>query len=230
MTTLAIIQARMGSTRYPGKVLAPIGESTVLAMVLRACERAGVEAVVAVPPADRSGPLVAYVESLSYRWYAPMADAADVLGRFLGVLEHHQAVDEIVRVTSDCPLVDHRTIIELIAKRREHRVPYIWRMNDPDGNDCEVFSAEFLRRIAHPKTPAAERQHVCAFMRQQRYGARYDPSGQSLSDVHYSVDTIATLATCARLLEHCGEGASWQDYVRAYRGIQAGRPTDVSLV
>jgi spore coat polysaccharide biosynthesis protein SpsF (cytidylyltransferase family) len=215
VSPLIVIQARMGSTRFPGKVLAPLCGKTVILRVWEACQRAELPTIVAMSRADLQGPLEAYLTYRGIPHYAPRVDEDDVLGRFVAVSELYLC-NVMVRVTADCPLVDHRTIRELVDLQRDTKRPYVACANDPDGNDVEVFSHAFLRE-AHAATPEAFRQHVVGHHWSMTNRAPIQFSGQNLSGIKYSVDTPYDLWVCDGLLHTCGEGAPWQRYVEALK-------------
>ena len=109
MTTLGIIQARMGSTRLPGKVLRKLAGRTVLDRVVRAARNSGVldDLVVATTTDPIDDAVEAECAAIGVACYRGPVD--DVLTRFLGVLERHES-DTIMRFTADCPLLDSRLV------------------------------------------------------------------------------------------------------------------------
>lgn len=150
MNTVVIIQARMGSTRLPGKVAMMLGGLTVLERVVAAAiQIEGVDDVT-----------VAWPES------APEVREDDVLGRYAVVARAMEA-DVIVRLTADCPFFDPQ-VGSLIL--REYRgaadapakyVSNVWpRRTWPDGMDIEVFSRAALEQAHRQETDPRAREHV----------------------------------------------------------------------
>lgn len=219
MKPLIIIQARTGSKRFPGKVLAPLAGKPVIRRVIDACNRTGYPTVVTIPISDAGGPLPAYLAMCGTRWHTSEVAEDDVLGRYLAVVREYPMLNTIVRITADCPLIDHRTILEMVrlqASMEDNR--YLGRANRPDGNDVEVFTADFLRE-ADAKTPADRREHVVHWLatRVPVTDAVFWHTEENYDDVKYSVDTPNDLDVCTSLLGLVGESAPWQQYVQAFR-------------
>lgn len=215
---LLIVQARMGSHRFPGKVLAPLNGKPVIWHVVQACRRTVVpfgwtgRTVVAIPKvADEHDPLAAYLRAASIEFMAVPGED-DVLGRYATVAAAHPEYDPIVRITADCPLVDHGTIVTLVREQQDSGCPYVARTMDPDGNDVEVFSRALLTEA---DAVSVDREHVTTWMR-TRPGIRIMPTGRDLSRVKYSLDTVEDLRRCESLLNLRGEGAHWESYVDTY--------------
>lgn len=222
MKPLIIVQARTGSTRFPCKVLAPLRGKPVIKHVLDACHRTNLPTIVTIPISDAGGPLPAYLASLGQRWHMAAVAEDDVLGRFAAVLREYPMLSRIVRITADCPLVDHRSILEMIALQGAMEGNrYLGRANRPDGNDVEVFTADFLRE-ADAKTPIERREHVVHWLatRVSSNDATFWASEDTYEDVKYSVDVPADLQRCEELLDIAGETAPWLSYVNALRPIK----------
>lgn len=221
MVVAIIIQARMNSARFPGKVLAPLCGIPVLQRVIDAGFRTTYETYTSIPDADDHSPLGAYLMGeCRARLMGPCGlDENDVLGRF-----YHSAVslgkpDTIVRLTGDCPLVDHRTIIEMVERFQSRRIPYIGRANDPDGNDVEVFSFSVLEQAQRCNSlEKGDREHVTSWIRRLP-NAVLMTAPQDTTGIKYSIDTVDDLRVCEALLNECGAGATWQDYCAAYRRL-----------
>ncbi|MEO5335312.1 MAG: glycosyltransferase family protein [Magnetospirillum sp. WYHS-4] len=167
MTTAAIVQARLGSTRLPGKVLLDLGGVTVLARVLERCRAVpGVDRVVcAVPDNAADDPVAAEAE----RCGVPVCRGSetDVLDRYRKAAEMAGA-DVILRVTSDCPLIDPEVCGQVLALRAAtdaayacNNMPATW----PHGLDCEAFPRAWLEGAAREAVKPSEREHVGPFIR-----------------------------------------------------------------
>ena len=209
----------MGSTRFPAKVLAPIYGKPVIRRVIEACERTGIDYVLALPISDANSPLHAYARWQGWNVTLPLGHENDVLARFAMVVRENPYLTTIIRITADCPLVDHRTILELVGTHADTKgCRYLARANRPDGNDVEVFTVDFLNE-ALAKTPDYDRQHVCRWLSQNTTttDAIYQEPETPCRDLKYSIDTIADLNQCERLIRTVGEAAPWQEYVKAIR-------------
>jgi spore coat polysaccharide biosynthesis protein SpsF (cytidylyltransferase family) len=167
VTTAVIVQARMGSTRLPGKVLMRLGGATVLSHVLRRCAAVrGVDAVCCATTEVAEDDLVAReAESVGAHVFRGSAD--DVLARYDGAARA-LGCDTVLRVTADCPLIDPEICAAVLALRHDrsadfacNNMPPSW----PHGLDCEVFTAALLREAAAEATDPYEREHVTPWMR-----------------------------------------------------------------
>lgn len=171
MTVAVIVQARFGSSRLPGKVLLPLGgahgaASTVLAEVLRRCRAIpGVDVVCCAVP---HGPLDDAVAELASAAGAQVSrgSEADVLDRYWQAARQVGA-DLVMRVTSDCPLIDPGLCGQVI-RLVEPGVDYASNNMPPGfphGLDCEAFTARALGEAAATATESADREHVTPWLR-----------------------------------------------------------------
>src|SRR5205809_123820 len=150
MTTAVVVQARMGSSRLPGKVLLELAGKPVLAHVLSRCRdiRSADAIVCAMPDDPSSRPL----ESLALECGVDVFHGPenDVLGRHLGAAASVCA-DVVMRITSDCPLIDPDICDEVVRLRRHDNVDYASNnlpRSFPHGLDCEVFTFAALEQAA----------------------------------------------------------------------------------
>ncbi len=169
MKTVAIIQARMGSTRLPGKVLRPLAGDTVLGHVVRRVRQAkrldGVCIATTESAADE--PIVAESSRLGVSCWR--GSEQDVLARYFGAAQASEA-DVIVRVTSDCPLFDGAVLDEMLAAFSA--TPGLDYMSNvqarrfPRGLDAEIFTFAALERVHREATRQHEREHVTPYFYQ----------------------------------------------------------------
>ncbi|GAB2176703.1 UDP-2,4-diacetamido-2,4,6-trideoxy-beta-L-altropyranose hydrolase [Dongia sp. agr-C8] len=165
--TVAIIQARFGSTRLPGKVLKPLGKGVVLDHAIRRCRAIpSVDAVViATTERKEDGAIVAAAEragALVHR-----GSAEDVLSRYAGAAKLAEA-DVVLRVTSDCPLIDPGICDRVVRLRDEAGADYAANNMPrlyPHGLDCEVFTRAALERADATATAPYDREHVTPWLR-----------------------------------------------------------------
>ncbi len=228
MSVAIIIQARMGSTRFPGKMLAPLGGKPVIRYVIdRALDVVGVDwVVVAMTNRSSDAPLLSYVKGIGNGKLAYYrGNERNVLKRFYHAAHHlPNKPDVIVRITGDCPLIDPRSISNCIGNIQKpkfycgvnvHENQYYGITNSPDGNDCEAFTIEMLD-AAYMSAGPYEQEHVTTWMRKQERAVSTE-SAPGLSHIHYSINTIDDLRVCESLLNECGEGSRWEDYAAACR-------------
>jgi len=160
---LAILQARLSSTRLPGKVLLPVlGQPMILRQIERVRRAARIDRLVVATSTDPSDdPLAAVLTGAGVAVHRGSLD--DVLGRFIGALDATPA-DHVVRLTGDCPLIDPGLIDATIALCLERGADYAQnRLIDkgyPKGQDVEVITAEALRRAAAQASTPEEHEHV----------------------------------------------------------------------
>jgi len=165
--TVAIIQARFGSTRLPGKVLKPLGNGIVLDHAIRRCRAIpSIDAVmIATTDREEDGAIVAAAEragALVHR-----GSAENVLSRYAGAAKAAEA-DVVLRVTSDCPLIDPGICERVIRLRSETGVDYASNNMPrlyPHGLDCEVFTRAALERADRTATAPYDREHVTPWLR-----------------------------------------------------------------
>jgi len=166
MRTVAIIQARMGSTRLPGKVLKNLCGETVLSRVVKRTRRARLLDEVVVATTDRAGddPIVAECG----RDWVPCfrGDEADVLDRYYRAAQQFTA-DAIVRITSDCPLIDPELIDATVRAFLDEKPDYATNslvITYPRGLDVEVLTAEALARAWLEAKDSYQRTHVTPYL------------------------------------------------------------------
>ena len=165
MRVVAIIQARMGSTRLPGKVLKDLGGETVLARVVKRTRRATLldEVVVAtsILPADDA--IARECEALLVACFR--GEELDVLDRYYRAAQKF-AGDVIVRITSDCPLIDPELIDAAIRSSLDQKADYASNSlvcSYPRGLDVEVFTADALGRAWAAAKGEYQRSHVTPY-------------------------------------------------------------------
>ena len=167
MTTAIIVQARMGSSRLPGKVLLNLADRPVLAHVLERCHAVpGVDVVVCAVAEGSGSDRIADLAT-SYGAQIFFGSEADVLARYHGAAQMVGA-DVVMRVTSDCPLIDPAVcgqVLNLVrgggADYACNNMPASW----PHGLDCEAFTAAALMQAMAEATTAHEREHVTPWLR-----------------------------------------------------------------
>lgn len=220
--TIAIIQARMGSSRFPGKSLASIGEWSLVEMVLtRAAKATLVDEVVLATSINASDDvLAAHVEELGFPVFRGSEE--DVLARFFSAAESHGA-STIVRITGDCPLISPMLIDEAVTSFRELSVDYLALaigedrpLAYPRGFDVEVARFTSLARANENADKRFEREHVMPYL--YTHGAMFKTSilepSPNLSRPSYRlcVDTQKDLELIQCLHSHFGSRLVDTDY------------------
>ena len=190
---LAILQARMSSSRLPGKVMRPLLGMPMIGRQLERLARARRvdQLVVATSTAQSDDPLAAWClenEILVFR-----GDLDDVLGRFVGAAAAFGPADHIVRLTADCPLADHRVIDDCIALHLDAEADITTngqQRSYPDGLDVEVVRAGVLAAANREAVDPYEREHVTPFIyrRPERFHVAHQKQAVDLSALRWTVD------------------------------------------
>lgn len=184
MRIVAVVQARMGSTRYPGKVMQDLGGMTVIECLLNrlAGSKTITKIIVATSTLPENDILQAHVEALGFACYR--GDEDDVLARFADVARFSGA-DYIVRITGDCPLIDPGIVDTIVAKAIAAEADYYSNVNPPtfpDGLDVEVLSRSALLLADGNAVSSFDREHVTPFIRSQESLRQFN----HLNDTDYS--------------------------------------------
>ena len=198
MTTACIVQARVASTRLPAKVLKELSGEPVLGHVLRRCQAIpGVDVVVcATVDNEESEPIEAL--ALGYGAEVYRGSETDVLDRYAGAARAVDA-DVVMRVTSDCPLIDPGVCGEVIALRAEANADYVannYSPGFPHGLDCDAFTRDALERANREAAESYDREHVTPWMkrRQDLKHARVDGPGDDRARYRWTLDYPEDLA------------------------------------
>jgi glutamate-1-semialdehyde aminotransferase/spore coat polysaccharide biosynthesis protein SpsF (cytidylyltransferase family) len=194
---IAIVQARTGSRRLPGKVLADLGGAPVLARMVERLGRARTLAGIVVATTDRPGddPVAALAADLGVGCFRGSED--DVLARFAGAAARFEA-DPIVRLTADCPLIDPALVDACVeAFLATPGCDYASLGGEfPDGLDTEVIAWAVLRRAAAEARLPSEREHVTPFVwkRPETFRCLSVPFPARLGGRRWTVDEERDLA------------------------------------
>src|SRR5436190_2186445 len=194
--TLAIVQARMSSTRLPGKVLADVEGEPMLALLLRRLSRSQeVDSIVVATSTEPGDDAIERVgHNLGYLVHRGPRD--DVLARFLEASAGQRG--PLVRITADCPLIDSVIEDDVVRLYKRSSCAYASNIDPrtfPVGLDTEVFSVEALRATHAETWDANDREHVTeAIIRQsERFPAASLVQEKDLSDLRWSVDYLDDL-------------------------------------
>ena len=205
MKTIAIVQARMGSTRFPNKVMRRINGVPMIELLLSrlALAKRIDKIILATSDDPRNQPLADHVRSLGYEVF--QGSENDVLDRYYQAAKPHQP-DTVVRITGDCPLIDQDLVDQVIAAHEAQGVDYLSNVlppSYPDGLDTEVFSFRALEQAARQATKPAEREHVTPFI----YESGLFKTGnyaheQDYSQERWTVDEAADFVVIAAVFNH----------------------------
>ena len=221
MNVVTIIQARMGSTRLPGKVLMDIGGQTMLARVVRRASRATLvnQTVVATTTLSEDDVIVRECGSLGVFRGSPI----DVLDRYCRAQRKFGA-DVIVRITADCPFIDPEVINHVVYAFLERDIDYasntIYR-SYPRGLDIEVMTSKALLSAEMGANQHLEREHVTPFIYMHPDRFRLYPvyRTEDDSDNRWTVDTSEDLAFARAVYSLFGnqDDFRWMDVLGALK-------------
>lgn len=206
--TVIVAQARMSSTRLPGKVLMDLAGRPVVDHVIERCRRARLadDVWVATTTDPTDDVLVEHMGALGVPFVRGSLE--DVLARYVLAAEHSKA-DVLVRVTCDCPLIDPAIIDRVIeAFREQPEVDYCSNVlvrSFPIGMDTEVFSLAALLRADREASPGLEREHVTPYIyrRPETFRLRNveAPQWANRPELRLTVDEMDDLEMMRALLE-----------------------------
>jgi glutamate-1-semialdehyde 2,1-aminomutase len=205
MIVVAIAQARMGSSRLPGKVMRQIGGMPMIGLLLHRLSLATRvdKIVVTTSQNPNNAPLVEYVQGRGIACETGSED--DVLDRYVRAARSHKA-DVVVRITGDCPLVDAALVDEVIGRFEAAEVDYFSNTAPPtypDGLDIEVFTMAALERAAGEATAVYDREHVTPYLKREGVFRRGGMQGkEDLSALRWTVDELADFEVVRRVFEH----------------------------
>ena len=225
MKVVAIVQARMGSTRLPNKVMKPIGGVPMIELLLARLARATEvdEITVATSDDPRNQSLVHHINSLGYQHTCGSEN--DVLDRYLRAAKAANA-DVVVRITGDCPLVDPSLVDEAVRQFKASRMDYFSNTSPPsypDGLDIEVFTIAALEKAAAETSAPFDREHVTPYLRSS---GRFTQAGMvhtdDLSALRWTVDEPADFEVVSKVFSYFAPNIyfNWQQVLQ----LQQSRP------
>jgi spore coat polysaccharide biosynthesis protein SpsF len=191
---LAILQARMSSTRLPGKVMADVAGAPMILRQIERLKRSRLIGRIAVATSTKAEdtPLAEAVSAADVPVYRGSLD--DVLDRYAAALEAFGPAEHVARLTADCPLVDPEVVDRTLQLHLDTGADYTAntpaRRMFPKGLDVEVARAEALRRAAREATAPYEREHVTPFLYQHPdlFDLRFVTQEIDEGDVRWTVD------------------------------------------
>lgn len=223
----AIVQARMSSSRLPGKVLEEIGAQPAILFQLQRLTRAHEldELIVATSTEPSDDRLAECVAAAGYRLVRGSLE--DVLGRYEQA-GSRIGCDAVVRLTGDCPLLDPEVVDLVVARWRAGDEDFVANCFEPrtypPGMDTEVISWPILAEAAREATAEDEREHVTPFVRRrpERYKLVRLDLDPPAADVRLVLDTEADLAYLRALVERVGPEAPLAEILAAAANYRAG--------
>jgi spore coat polysaccharide biosynthesis protein SpsF len=219
MKKVCIIQARMGSSRLPGKVLKVVaGEPMLVQQIARLQQCRNIdEIVVATTDNPVDEPIVELLRAKGLRWFC--GDEEDVLKRYVDAANDAQA-DVIIRITADCPLIDpqvtDKVVEDLVGNPSQgDYASNVLPRTYPRGLDVEVFFWDTLLRMDRLACSQTAREHVTIVPRSEcpeLFLLRSVTDTEDNSDLRWTVDTEADLQLVRALYEQLDLAGSFVEY------------------
>ncbi len=219
--TILITQARSGSTRLPGKILKEVNGKSLLEIHLNRLKKCTKVSKIIVATTVEAGDEIIYNNAISWGFEASRGSEEDVLDRFYQASKNENA-EWIVRVTSDCPLLDPNLVDEIISYAHSNHYDYICNglmENFPDGQDVEVFRFSALETAWKHAKLRSEREHVTPYIRNNADGKGDNsfttfnyPSEKNYSHIRMTVDEPRDFQLIEHLIQKLGTEKTWLEY------------------
>ena len=218
MKVVAIVQARMGSSRLPRKVMRPIQGLPLIELLLdRLSGSAHIDQIVLATSEDScNDELSSHVRELGYE--VVRGDEQDVLSRYWQAAQAFPA-DLFVRITGDCPLIDP-SIVDAVIENAFDGADYFSNVAPPtfpDGLDVEVFTFDALGEAANNALDRSQREHVTPYIRESgRFNCRNHFHTEDLSGLRWTVDEPVDFEVVSQIFEHFAPKTdfSWKEVLR----------------
>lgn len=221
METLLITQARVSSTRLPGKVLKTIGEKSLLEIQLnrlaKCKEVSKILVATTTNPADSK--ISQEAERLQFSCFE--GSELDVLDRYYQAAKSYNP-KWVVRVTSDCPLLDPILVDKVIKFAKSKGLDYVSNIlveEFPDGQDVEVMKFTALEKAWKLAIKKSDREHVTLFIRNNcdvnngvLFSADNFPAPGDFSKIRMTVDEQNDFDLIEKLIESIGSDRTWEEY------------------
>ncbi|WP_321290238.1 aminotransferase class III-fold pyridoxal phosphate-dependent enzyme [Alcaligenes phenolicus] len=222
MKTVAIVQARMGSSRLPGKVMMPVaGRPMIEVLLARLSQAKEIDQLIVATSDDKNNlPLIEHVKHLGFE--CAQGSEHDVLQRYLDAAKAYEA-DIVVRITGDCPLVDPTLVDQMISAFKTAGLDYLSNCAPPtypDGLDIEIFTLQALERSASLTNRQHDREHVTPYLRESgQFRTKNICHEEDLSSWRWTVDERVDLQVVQQVFEHFAPDLhfSWQEVVALQR-------------
>lgn len=224
---IAITQARSGSTRLPAKVLKTIGGQTLLEIHLERLKKCRSIDVLVVATTDAAGDerIAAVADRVGVPYYR--GSEHDVLDRYYQAAKPYDP-DYVVRITSDCPLIDPALIDDVvnftIAGNYDYVSNVIEQAGYPDGQDVEVIRFSAIELAWRKATLKSEREHVTPYIRNNSsyfgnepfLSSGYECKEGDFTDIRLTVDEPQDFEVIKHIVETLGTDKSWMEYTQYY--------------
>lgn len=216
-----ITQARVGSTRFPQKVLQKIDGDTMLGLHIKRLQKSCLadSIIVATTLEEQADQILKIADQMGVKVF--QGSTEDVLDRFYNAALLDKP-DYLVRVTSDCPLIDGKLIDKVIQMALDNNLDYcanILKQEYPDGQDIEVFKLSALEKAWNEAKLKSDREHVTPYIRRNSSFYNVDmfqsanfEAPDNFNSIRMTVDEKIDLETIRILVKALGTEKSWKEY------------------
>ena len=221
MNAIIVTQARIESSRFPGKVLETIHGKTLLAIHLDRLKESKLASKIVVATTFETGvsEIINIAQAAGAEYF--QGDLTNVLDRFYQAAKPHKP-DYVVRVTSDCPLIDASLIdkvLEIAVLKRADYSTNTFKPGFPDGQDIEVMSWSALELAWQNAILPSDKEHVTPYIRKNSsvaggtlFFAFEFPVEGNYGKVRMTVDEVSDKKAIEILIEKLGDKAGWKEY------------------
>lgn len=222
MNVIAITQARMSSTRLPGKVLKTINGKELIKIHIERVSKSKLisQHILATSNKSTDDALEIFAQRNSIEFFR--GDENNVLKRYVDCLANLSDVDYIVRLTADCPLIDAEVVDECIKLIIENKLDYVSNCIEPtfpDGIDVEVFTLKSIVKAFNETTLNSDKEHVTPYIWRNSdikggslFKAMTLKNNKDYSKVRLTVDEPQDFELVKNLIEEFGIEKSWKLY------------------
>jgi len=221
LKTILVTQARTGSSRLPGKVLKEVNGKSLLQIHLDRLIKCAKVSEIMVATTVNAEDKIIYNSAIKWGYKASRGSELNVLDRFYEAVKDKDA-DWIVRVTSDCPLLDAQLVDDIITYAQNHDYDYVSNgliEHFPDGQDVEVFKFSALKEAWENATLKSELEHVTPYIRNNADGKGADlfsavnyACQQDYSRIRMTVDEPRDFDLIEYLIQKLGTEKTWLEY------------------
>tara|TARA_B110000037_G_scaffold32810_1_gene39605 strand:- start:5716 stop:7734 length:2019 start_codon:yes stop_codon:yes gene_type:complete len=205
MNTVVFIQARLGSKRFPRKILSKYKKTTMIEILLKRLNLSKkIKKIIFVIPDNKENvPLKNFIKKLGYNFFCGSEE--NVLSRFYFAAQKFKPTT-IIRITSDCPLIDPFILDKMIEKYNESKFDYLSNTINPtypDGFDVEIFSRKTLSLTFKNAYLDYDKEHVTPYIKREKIFNIYNYSqNKNYSDIRITLDTRQDLKKIKTVLNY----------------------------
>jgi spore coat polysaccharide biosynthesis protein SpsF len=219
--TILVTQARTGSSRLPSKVLKEVNGTSLLQIHLERLKKCTKVSEIIVATTVNKEDEIIYIKAIKWGFNASRGAELNVLDRFYQAVKDKNA-DWIVRVTSDCPLLDAQLVDDVITYAQNHDYDYVSNgliEHFPDGQDIEVFKFSALKTTWKNAKLESEQEHVTPYIRNNADGKGDNlfcstnyACKEDYSRIRMTVDEPRDFDLIEHLIQKLGTEKTWLEY------------------